>query len=82
VRFSRLALNLARLKHEFKRRNWFVLPKGHPVCARCDRAGYQQIRTDNGIEWRCDWHVTDTIPKAVLLGEFTCRSDSGQGVAR
>jgi len=74
VRFSKLAINIARLKHEYERRNWFGLPKGSPVCARCDRAGYQQLRTDNGIEWRCDWHVTDTIPKAALMADYWRRA--------
>jgi hypothetical protein len=67
VRFSKLALNLARLKHEFKRRNWFGIPKGAPVCEFCDRVGYTQVKLGNdSVVWRCDWHTTERIPRVIL----------------
>ncbi len=79
MRFSRLAVNVARLSHAFKRRNWFGSLKGSPVCAYCYRVGYVRIRTATGVEWRCDWHVTERIPREVLRSEFNYREG---GVAR
>lgn len=36
-----------------------------PCCAQCDRRGYVQVRTLAGVEWRCDWHVTQSYPLRV-----------------
>ncbi len=75
MRFSKLHLRIAKLRHAFQRRNWFGTPKGAPECARCYRVGYVRIRTAIGVEWRCDWHVTERIPREVLRGEFNYREN-------
>ncbi len=37
-----------------------------PVCTKCDRRGYVQVKTaDDRLEWRCDYHVTDSYPVRV-----------------
>ena len=36
-----------------------------PCCARCDRRGYIRVRTADGVEWRCSWHVTESLPLSV-----------------
>src|SRR5512145_223015 len=73
VRHNPVAYHLARLKVELQRRNWFGIRKGAPVCARCDRVGYMRVNTDHGVEWRCDWHVTDSLPPAVKHLTFHSR---------
>jgi hypothetical protein len=77
MRFSRLHLQIAKLKHAAKA--WVRPPKGSPVCARCYRAGYVKIRTAQGeVEWRCDWHVSERVPTSVLRSEFNCRASDGR----
>ena len=66
----RLAEHIAKLKHQAKALG-VRLRAGHPVCARCDRAGYVALRVRIGEtnpplfakEWRCDWHQTENLPE-------------------
>ena len=38
------------------------LPACTPVCAKYHRVGYVLVETDSGLEWRCDYHVTENYP--------------------
>jgi hypothetical protein len=70
MRWHQLACHVAKLKLSLRGANWSGIPKGAPVCARCDRVGYVQVLGENGPEWRCDWHLTETLPAAVKHGLF------------
>lgn len=54
------------------------------VCAKCDRAGYMVVAGDNGPEPRCDWHVTNRLPRAIRWRSFGpyCIKETADGYSR